>query len=164
MCFILVFFLLSRLRCTQMQQRNQKREDCGMQICQHAVQLVYCYKWNTSNLVRKRKYQVLKEQPYSFQNSIPDRFFPLQKVYLFSLPYRPIKLEGISKSLSHISPPFNLLHELKRVHGEGSFLSICLCSHYTNWKLFRSFTLAFLPPACAYLVSVYAICRAHAVF
>lgn len=58
-------FLFSGLRCTQIQQRNQKQEDCGTQICQCAIQLVYCYKWNTTSLLRKRKCQVLKGQPDS---------------------------------------------------------------------------------------------------
>lgn len=95
-CFLYFFFFLTRLSCTQIQQRNQKREDCGMQICQCALQLLYCYKWNTSSLARKRKYQVLKGQLYSFRYSISDRFFPLPKVYSFFLSYRPIKLEGTS--------------------------------------------------------------------
>lgn len=58
---------------------------------------------------------------------------------------------------------FKLFHELKIVHVEGSFL-VFFCSHCTNWKLFRSFTLVFLPPASVYFVLVYAICCAHAVF
>lgn len=94
-CWYFFPFLFSGLRCTQIQQRNQKQEDCGMQICQCAIQLVYCYKWNTSSLVRKRKCQVLKGQPDSSWCSIPDRFFWIQ-VYLFFLTYRWVKLEGIS--------------------------------------------------------------------
>lgn len=95
-CFSCLYFFLLRLSRTEIQQRNQKQEDCGMQICQCAVQLLYCYKWNTSSLARKRKYRVLKGQPHNFRYSIPDRFFPLQKVYFFFLSYRPIKLEGTS--------------------------------------------------------------------
>lgn len=94
--FFFFFLFFSRLRCAQMQQRSQKQEDCGMQICQCAIQLGYCYKWNTSSRVRRRKYQVLKGQPYSFWYSLPDRFFSLQKVYLFFLSYRLVNLEGTS--------------------------------------------------------------------
>lgn len=124
---LLVFFFLffSRLICTQRQQRNQKQEDCGMQNCQCARQLGYCYQWNTSSLVRKRKYQVLKGRLYSFQRSWPDRFFPLRKVYLFVRSYRPVQLEGTS----WVSKPylFSLLISSMSWQGLVGKEISCLC-------------------------------------
>lgn len=116
-CWYFFPFLFSGLRCTQIQQRNQKREDCGMQICQCAIQLVYCYKWNTSSLVRKRKCQVLKGQPDSFWCSIPDRFFLSSRSLVVLSHIQMSKTGGHLLILQIVALlSFKLFHEIKMVH------------------------------------------------
>lgn len=134
------FSFFSALIFTQIQQRNQKQKDCGMQICQRAVQLVYCYKQNTNSPVRKRKYQVLKDNHVVFGIAHHTGFSVL--VYLFSLPYGDIKLEGLTLE----SPgPFSSLYWSLPWTGKGSWgrKFIMLLSCHANWKLFTFVFLIF---------------------